>query len=92
MPTPILLPELGVPKAVAGVWLVAVGDLVAATPDPDYAAGGSLVGWGPVLADVLKLDFDVVVPGSGPPMSRADLVAFKTKIDTLVTRARVNRC
>jgi pyruvate/2-oxoglutarate dehydrogenase complex dihydrolipoamide acyltransferase (E2) component len=28
MPTPILLPELGVPKAVAGVWLVAVGDLV----------------------------------------------------------------
>jgi glyoxylase-like metal-dependent hydrolase (beta-lactamase superfamily II) len=67
--------------------VVAVGDLFAATPDPDYAAGGSLVGWGPVLGEILKLDFDVVVPGSGPPVSRADLVAFKTKIDTLVSRA-----
>ena len=66
---------------------VAVGDLFAPTPDPDYSNGGSLVGWGPVLAQVLKLDFDVVVPGSGPPVSRADLEGFKIKIDTLVSRA-----
>ncbi|MGE0812314.1 MAG: hypothetical protein AB7O28_00405 [Vicinamibacterales bacterium] len=67
--------------------VVAVGDLYAATPDPDFAAGGSLVGWGPVLDDVLKLDFDVAVPGTGPPVTRADVVAFKGKIDTLVSRA-----
>jgi hypothetical protein len=46
-----------------------------------------MVGWGPVLAQVLKLDFDAVVPGTGPTVTRADLEAFKTKIDTLVSRA-----
>jgi len=67
--------------------VVAVGDLYAYAPDPDYAAGGSLTGWGPVLGEVLKLDFDVAVPGTGPTVSRADLEAFKAKIDTLVSRA-----
>jgi glyoxylase-like metal-dependent hydrolase (beta-lactamase superfamily II) len=67
--------------------VVAVGDLYAQTPDPSFSAGGSLVGWGPVLAEILKLDFDVVVPGTGPSATGADLAAFKGKIDTLVSRA-----
>ena len=67
--------------------VVAVGDLFAATPDPDFASGGSLVGWGPALEELLKLDFDIVVPGTGPPVTRADLVVFKRKIETLVSRA-----
>jgi cyclase len=68
--------------------VVAVGDLFTpGTPDPDYAAGGSLVGWGPVLAQILKIDFDVVVPSTGPMVGRADLEAFKTRIDLLVSRA-----
>jgi cyclase len=68
--------------------VVAVGDLFApGRPEPDYSAGGSLVGWGPVLAQILKLDFDVAVPSTGPMVTRADLEAFKTKIDTLVSRA-----
>jgi cyclase len=67
--------------------VVAVGDLFAAAPDPDFSAGGSLVGWGPVLDQILKLDFDVAVPGTGPTVTRPDLEAFKTKIDTLVSRA-----
>ncbi len=66
---------------------VAVGDLFASAPNPDFSAGGSLVGWGPVLAQVLKLDFDVVIPSTGPTVSRADLEAFKARIDTLVSRA-----
>lgn len=57
------------------------------TPNPDFSAGGSLVGWGPVLAEILKLDFDVVVPGTGPMIARGELEAFKKKIDTLVSRA-----
>lgn len=69
--------------------VVAVGDLFSATPNPDFAAGGSLVNWGPVIANVLKLDFDVAVPSKGPTVSRADLEAFRTKIDTLVSRATV---
>jgi cyclase len=43
--------------------VVAVGDLFTPnTPDPDFLAGGSLVEWRPVLAQILKLDFDVVAP------------------------------
>ena len=71
----------------ANLKVVAVGDLFAPTPDPDFAAGGSLVGWGSVLAKILKLDFDVVVPGTGPTVTRAELAAFKTKVDILVSRA-----
>jgi glyoxylase-like metal-dependent hydrolase (beta-lactamase superfamily II) len=67
--------------------VVAVGDLYATPPDPSGAAGGSLVGWGPVLAEILKLDFDTVVPGTGPSVTKADLEAFKGKIDTLTSRA-----
>lgn len=67
--------------------VVAIGDLYSAAPNPDFAAGGSLVGWAQTLGQILKLDFDVVVPGTGPVVSRTDLQAFKTKIDTLVSRA-----
>ena len=67
--------------------VVAVGDLFSAMPDPDYGAGGSLVEWSPVLAQILKLDFDIVVPGNGPMVSRADLESFKNKLDTFVSRA-----
>jgi glyoxylase-like metal-dependent hydrolase (beta-lactamase superfamily II) len=68
--------------------VVAVGDLLAGSPEPDFSAGGSMVGWGPVLGEILKLDFDVVVPSKGPTATRADLVACKARIDTLVARAR----
>jgi glyoxylase-like metal-dependent hydrolase (beta-lactamase superfamily II) len=68
--------------------VVAIGHLFASPPDPDFSSGGSLVGWGSVLGEILKLDFDVVVPSRGSTMARADLVAYKAKIDTLVARAR----
>src|SRR5262249_8951776 len=69
--------------------VVAVGDLFRPdTPDPDFSEGGSLVNWGPVLGQILKLDFDIVVPSKGPTITRDDLVAFKTKIEILVSRAR----
>jgi len=67
---------------------VAVGDLYAAAPNPDYAAGGSLLGWVPVLAEVLKLDFDIAVPSQGPTVTRGDVEKFKTRLEALVTRAR----
>jgi glyoxylase-like metal-dependent hydrolase (beta-lactamase superfamily II) len=72
----------------ANLKAIAVGDLFTPdTPRPDFLAGGSFVGWAPVLAQVLKLDFDVVMPSTGPMVTRADLEAFKTKIDALVSRA-----
>jgi glyoxylase-like metal-dependent hydrolase (beta-lactamase superfamily II) len=67
--------------------VVAVGDLYAASPNPDFSAGGSLVGWGPVLDRILQLDFDVVVPGTGPVVTRVELNDIKKKIDAVVSLA-----
>lgn len=68
--------------------VIAVGDLfTAGMPEPDFSAGGSLVNWGPVLSRILELDFDVVVPGTGPLATRADLETFRNKLDTLTARA-----
>ncbi len=67
---------------------VAVGSLFSPdTPEPDFLAGGSLVDWRRVLSQILNLDFDVVVPSTGSVVTRADLEAFKTKIDIVVSRA-----
>ena len=32
----------------------------------DYAGGGSAIEWTKTLDEVLKLDFDTVIPGHGP--------------------------
>lgn len=61
--------------------VVAVGDLVGAPLRT--GEGGSLTGWGSVLGQILTLDFDTVVPGQGPLLSRADLASFKARIDSL---------
>ena len=45
------------------------------------------MGWGPVLSELLKLDFDTAVPGNGPAISRAELEAFTQKINILIARA-----
>jgi glyoxylase-like metal-dependent hydrolase (beta-lactamase superfamily II) len=66
---------------------VAVGDLYSLNPEPDYAAGGSLIGWAQALGEVLKLDFDVAVPDSGATISRLDLESLKARIDEAVSRA-----
>jgi len=69
--------------------VVAVGDLFTrGVPEPDFSAGGSLVGWSAVLSQILKIDFDVAVPGTGSKVTRADLEAFKSKLDAVVARAR----
>ncbi len=68
--------------------IVAVGDLLmSGVPEPDFSAGGSLVGWARVLAQVLELDFDRVVPGNGPVVGRGELAEFKSKLDVVVARA-----
>jgi cyclase len=68
--------------------VVAVGDLFTpGTPEPDFSRGGSVVNWGPVLAGILELDFDVVVPSTGPMVTRTDLEAFRARIDALTSRA-----
>jgi cyclase len=68
--------------------VIAVGDLFTfSTPIPDFLAGGSLVGWRNVLNQILMLDFDVAIPSIGSTVRKTDLIVFKTKIDTVISRA-----
>lgn len=72
------------------VKVAAFGDeLVAATPNCDYPAGGSIAGWIKSLDAALKLDFDTAIPGHGDnPMTKAQVAEFKTKLETLLARGR----
>ena len=57
-------------------------------PLVDFANGGSAVGWAPILDGVLKLDFEMAIPGRGEPKTRAEVEAYRTKFATVVTRAQ----
>jgi glyoxylase-like metal-dependent hydrolase (beta-lactamase superfamily II) len=72
------------------VRVVSVGDeLVAATPNVDYPFEGSVLGWQKSMAALLKLKFDVAIPGHGDnPMSRLEVEAYAKKWDTFIERAR----
>lgn len=70
---------------------MATGDLFVVlnrVPTIDYGNGGTTLGWVPTLDNVLKFDFDVVIPGHGPVSDRAGLQRFRDNIVTLQTRTR----
>jgi glyoxylase-like metal-dependent hydrolase (beta-lactamase superfamily II) len=56
-------------------------------PNCDFANGGSAVNWVKVMDEVLKLDFDTVIPGHGDVMTRAQVQAYRDKWATFVDRA-----
>ena len=57
--------------------VVAVGELyTTGEPQPIVAEGGSRAAWAAAVGEILKLDFDLVVPANGPPIHRAELEAF----------------
>jgi cyclase len=73
--------------------VVQTGDVVVGTaPNVDFPFGGSAVTWVQTLGEIAKLDFDTVIPGHSAPgqttMTRADFLAYKTKWETLVSRAK----
>lgn len=57
------------------------------TPLADFANGGSAVEWTQILDGVLKLDFEMAIPGRGEPKSKADVQAFRDKFARVVSRA-----
>lgn len=52
----------------------------------DYVQGGSFREWSKTLEGVLGLDFEQIIPGHGPVASRADLMTFKTDLETMRQR------
>jgi cyclase len=54
----------------------------------DYAGGGSARAWSRTLDEVLRLDFDTVVPGHGPITSKNELANFRDSTIRLRNRTR----
>ena len=52
----------------------------------DYVQGGSFLDWSKTMDEMLKLDFDTVIPGHGPVSTRADVVKFKSDLETMRAR------
>jgi glyoxylase-like metal-dependent hydrolase (beta-lactamase superfamily II) len=68
--------------------VVMVSDqITAATPIVDFANGGSAVEWTQILDGVLKLDFDMAIPGRGEPKSRAEVQAYRAAFASVISRA-----
>ena len=68
--------------------IVMVSDQITdGTPIVDFANGGSAVEWTKILDGVLALDFEHAIPGRGEPKSKTEVLAYRTKFDTLVKRA-----
>jgi glyoxylase-like metal-dependent hydrolase (beta-lactamase superfamily II) len=69
--------------------VVAMGDEMATGGgNCDYIQGGSILGWAQSLGEVLKLDFDTVIPGHGnDPMTKADIQTFKARLDSISKNA-----
>lgn len=58
--------------------ILASGDMGANNgPNVDFANGGSMKDWASTLDQVLKLDFDTVIPGHGPVSKRQYLVDYR---------------
>jgi cyclase len=71
--------------------VVVVSDIVttgATGPLADYAGGGSFLEWPQTMDAILKLDFDTCIAGNGNPLTKADVQAYKTKVETFVARAK----
>lgn len=57
------------------------------SPLVDWPNGGSWTQWSKILDSVLKLDFESAIPGRGEPKTRADVQAYKNKVDLVISRA-----
>jgi glyoxylase-like metal-dependent hydrolase (beta-lactamase superfamily II) len=63
-----------------------IGDMVTDTNPVLDRTGGSILGWKTSLDRILQLDFDIATPSRGEPRPKADVQAFKTKIDAVIDR------
>ena len=58
------------------------------SPFWDFGNGGSVLEWPATLTRLLALDFDTVIPGHGPVLTKADVRTFRGKLETVIDRVR----
>ncbi len=54
----------------------------------DVANGGSPLDWPATLSGLLTLDFDVVIPGHGPILTKGDVREFRAKLEAVIERVQ----
>ena len=54
----------------------------------NYADGGSWTDWSKSIDEILKMDFDVVIPGHGPAVTKPQLKDIRAKFGALQERVR----
>ena len=72
--------------------LAVAGDLVT-TPETiptivNYADGGSWTDLGRTLDEVARLDFDTLIGGHGPPLTKADFLKYRDRVAAIRERVR----
>jgi glyoxylase-like metal-dependent hydrolase (beta-lactamase superfamily II) len=72
--------------------VVAMGDLLTTSEDipliVSYPDGGGWMDWSKSIDEVLKLDFDVAIPGHGPMVTKQQVLNIRNKMVTLRERVR----
>jgi glyoxylase-like metal-dependent hydrolase (beta-lactamase superfamily II) len=72
--------------------VVESGDLFATAEElpyiVDYSSGGSWNELSNEIDDLLKLDFDLLVPGHGPPITKPDVVKIRNRVVAIRERFR----
>ena len=58
------------------------------SPFWDVGNGGSAAEWPATLTALLELDFDTVIPGHGPILTKDDVRTFRNKLETVLDRVR----
>jgi|SRR5688572_11490130 len=68
---------------------VHVGDLIIdGMPVIDYPGGGSAIEFLTTIDNLLKVDFDAVIPGHGKVMTKDDVRAYRVRFQTMNDRLR----
>jgi hypothetical protein len=68
---------------------VHTGDLIIdAMPVIDYAGGGSAIEFIKTIDNLLKIDFDTMIPGHGRVMTKEDVRAYRVRFQTMNDRMR----
>jgi glyoxylase-like metal-dependent hydrolase (beta-lactamase superfamily II) len=72
--------------------VLAMGDLLTTSEDipliVNYPDGGSWMDWSKSIDDVLKLDFDIAIPGHGPMVTKQQVLNIRNKMVAVRERVR----
>jgi glyoxylase-like metal-dependent hydrolase (beta-lactamase superfamily II) len=73
--------------------VVVLGDLLTTNeiqpPIVNYGDGGNWTDWTTSIDEILKMDWDVAIPGHGPAVSKARVTEIRNKFAAIQQRVRV---